>query len=138
MAQSVTAEELQDFLNREFEMTRGLMVIEEVGEDAATVRFKVGAMGLRPGGTVMGPMVMTLADTSIFCALCVATQPTLTAYTTNLNINFLTKPEAGDLISRARIIRVGKTLVMGEASIRSSAAPDVIAAHATATFILGG
>lgn len=137
MGLSVTADELQTFLHTEFAMTKGVFLIDAVADNAATVRFKVGAMGLRPGGTVMGPMVMTLADTSVFMALCVATEPTLTAYTTNLNINFLAKPLAGDLIGRARILRAGKTLVMGECEIHSSADPDTLAAHATATFILG-
>ena len=50
------------------------------------------------------------------------------AVTTNLNINFLAKPEPRDLMADVRLIRLGRRLAVGEAQIYS----DGIAGHGRA------
>jgi acyl-coenzyme A thioesterase PaaI-like protein len=73
---------------------------------------------LRPGGTVSGPTMVTLADFSVYVAI-IATlgQAGIEAVTTNLNINFLAKPEPRDLIACVRLLRVGRRLAVGEAEL---------------------
>ena len=39
------------------------------------------------------------------------------AVTTNLNINFLRKPAAQDLLAEARLLKLGKRLAVGEVGI---------------------
>jgi acyl-coenzyme A thioesterase PaaI-like protein len=53
--------------------------------------------------------------------------------TTNLNINFLRKPEPGDLIAETRLFKVGKRLAIGEALIYAEGGGEPVA-HATATY----
>lgn len=59
----------------------------------------------------------------------------LDAVTTNLNINFLSRPEPRDLVARVRLIRLGRRLAVGEAQIFSDGSPDMVA-HAIATYAL--
>ena len=88
---------------------------------------------LRPGGTISGPAMFGLAD----CALYVAVLATIgwvpMAVTTNLSINFLSKPEAGDMVADCRLLKLGKKLAVGEVYMRSLGKDDIVA-HATGTY----
>jgi uncharacterized protein (TIGR00369 family) len=88
---------------------------------------------LRPGGTVSGPTMMELADFAMYVAVFSAIGPQPLAVTTNLNINFLRKPAAADLIADARLMKVGKRLAVGEVTL-TSAGSDEPVAHVTATY----
>ena len=113
-----------------------ILTIEEIGERSARVRMRRHERSIRPGGTVSGPAMFTLADFSVYVAI-IATlgEAGFDAVTTNLNINFLTKPEARDMISSVRLIRLGRRLAVGEAQLYSDGVPDMVA-HAIATYAL--
>ena len=49
------------------------------------------------------------------------------AVTTNLNINFLRKPAAGDLIAEAKLMKIGKRLAVGEVKIYSEGEAEPVA-----------
>ena len=86
---------------------------------------------LRPGGTVSGPTLMALADCAMYVVLLSAIGPIGLAVTTNLNINFLRKGQAGqDILAEARILKLGKRLAVGEVNLLSGTSPDPIA-HVT-------
>ena len=54
--------------------------------------------------------------------------------TTNLNINFLRKPEPHrDLVGESWLMKVGKRLIVGEVIIYSQDDPEPVA-HATCTY----
>jgi acyl-coenzyme A thioesterase PaaI-like protein len=55
------------------------------------------------------------------------------AVTTNLNINFLRKPAGRDLIAQCRLLKIGKSLAVGEVTVRSDGIDDPVA-HATSTY----
>ena len=55
--------------------------------------------------------------------------------TTNLSINFLRKPEPRALISTCRMMKIGKSLAVGEASLTSEGSDEVVA-HAVATYAI--
>jgi acyl-coenzyme A thioesterase PaaI-like protein len=55
------------------------------------------------------------------------------AVTTNLNINFLRKPGKGDLIAEARLLKIGKRLVVGEVLIHTDGGSEPVA-HVTSTY----
>jgi len=138
-ATPVTAEDLQAFLKDEYGDAASVFQVDAVGDREATIRLSANASMMRPGNVVMGPMMMALADVAIYCALCVAVGPTLQAHTANLNISFLRKAQPGDVLAQARVLKVGRSLVYGEADMRSAAASeDAMVAHATASFSLGG
>jgi uncharacterized protein (TIGR00369 family) len=112
------------------------MLIEEAGARRARVRLKKQDRHLRPGGTVSGPTMFMLADFSVYVAI-IATlgEAGIEAVTTNLNINFLAKPEPRDLIACVRVLRLGRRLAVGEAQLFSDGAADPVA-HAVATYAL--
>jgi uncharacterized protein (TIGR00369 family) len=88
---------------------------------------------LRPGGTISGPVMMAIADFTMYVAVLSAVGWVPLAVTTNLNINFLKKPAARDLLAEARLIKVGKRLVVGEVAIRSDSDEELVA-HVTSTY----
>ena len=50
---------------------------------------------IRPGGTLSGPTMMALADAAMYALILAGPGRQEMAVTSNLNINFLRKPEAG-------------------------------------------
>ena len=113
-----------------------ILTIEGIGDRSARVRMQHHERIIRPGGTESGPAMFTLADFSVYVAI-IATlgEAGIDAVTTNLNINFLTKPEARDMLSSVRLIRLGRRLAVGEAQLYSDGAGDMVA-HAIATYAL--
>ena len=132
----MNAEELQAYLAGIFPQAFGpgkASRVESVGEHTASVRFSAGDRHLRPGGTVSGPTLMTLADATVYVAILAALGPVPLAVTTSLSINFLKKPEPGDLIADCRLIKLGKRLAVGEVDIRSEGEEELVA-HVTSTY----
>jgi len=76
---------------------------------------------------------MTLADTAMYIALLAMIGPVGLAVTTNLNINFLRKPAQADVIARARLLKLGKRLAVGDVTMYSDGDTEPVA-HATVTY----
>jgi uncharacterized protein (TIGR00369 family) len=135
-ASVLSVKEIEDLLAREFPQAMrpgsGLK-IEHVEYAVARVRKAFNPNSIRPGGTISGPTMMGLADFALYVAIFSAIGPQTLAVTTNLNINFLKKPEQADLIADARLMKVGKRLVIGEVAIRSDGDDEPVA-HVTATY----
>src|SRR5690554_3707718 len=87
-----TKEELAAFLAKDFPQTK--CTVEEVGHLSATIRHEIGEAELRPGGTVSGPVMMTVADVALYVAILNEIGIVPLAVTTSLNINFMRKPAA--------------------------------------------
>ena len=90
---------------------------------------------LRPGGTIGGPLLMGLADVSLYAVLMAAAGPVVAAVTSNLNINFLRKPAPAPVIAEAHLLKLGKRLAVGEVAIYTEGDPEMVA-HVTATYSL--
>lgn len=134
----MSAAELDEFLHREFpQIDEHRFRIEEVGARFARVRLPFAERYLRPGGTVSGPTLMTLADTAMYVAVLAAIGPVPLAVTTNLSINFLRRPRPADLVAEARLLKLGKRLAVGDVALYSDGEPDMVA-HATLTYSLPG
>jgi uncharacterized protein (TIGR00369 family) len=139
VSSGLDAAQVEALINRHFPQIHvggRTMLIEDAGARRARVRLCKQDHHLRPGGTLSGPTMFTLADFSTYVAI-IATlgEAGVAAVTTNLNINFLAKPAPRDLISVARLIRVGRRLAVGEARLYSEGTSDPVA-HATATYAL--
>lgn len=109
--------------------------VEEIGEGACRVRMPQSERFLRPGGTVSGPALMSLADYAMYVAVLSALGRVELAVTINLSANFLRRPRPGDIVGECRLIKLGKRLAYGEVSLY--AAGDEAAgpvAHVTATY----
>ena len=108
---------------------------EELKSGRAIVRAPYSNEFLRPGGTISGPIMMGLADFAMYVAVLTRVGVVELALTTNLNINFLHRPEPGDLLAKARLIKLGKHLVVGEVEVYVDGHEDMVA-HASATYSL--
>ena len=99
------------------------------------VRMDTDERHIRAGGTVSGPTLFALADMGGYsCVLSHVGREAL-AVTTNLNINFMRKAEPGRLEADCTILKLGKRLMVFEASICVEGSNDVIA-HATGTYAI--
>lgn len=129
-----TQTEISEFLKQAF--TQNKCTVESVGEMCATVRHQVGEQELRPGQTVSGPVLMFTADVALYVAILAQIGIVPLTVTTSLNINFLRKPAADrDIIGVCRLIKLGKTLAIGEVQLYSEGNPDMVA-HATGTYAI--
>ena len=107
--------------------------IDEVWHGGCRLRHPFSPNSLRPGGTLSGTTMMSLADFAMYVAVLSAVGWVPLAVTTNLTINFLRKPAPRDLVAEARLIKLGRRLAVGEIGIRSLGADELVA-HATATY----
>ena len=110
--------------------------IESVGQRCATIRQLIGHSELRPGGTVSGPVMMALADLALYVAILGEIGIVPLAVTTSLNINFLRKPAADKaVIAECRLLKLGRTLAVGEVSLYSEGDPEPVA-HVVGTYAI--
>lgn len=113
--------------------------VEHIGYGDAQVRLGFDAHHVRPGGSLSGPTIMTLADYTIWAVVLGMKGPDYhAAATSSLTVHFLRRAPAGDLLAEGRIIRLGRRLAVGEASVYadgSAGGADPVA-HVTATFAL--
>ncbi|HXP66705.1 MAG TPA: PaaI family thioesterase [Steroidobacteraceae bacterium] len=127
-----TKQELIDFLAREFPQNQ--CIIEEAGERSATVSHPIGRAQMRPGDTVSGPLLMTVADVALYVAILATIGLVPLAVTTSLNINFLRKPSARfPIVGICKLIKVGRILVIGEVALYSDRKEEMVA-HAVGTY----
>ena len=131
----MTADEIDAFLADHFPQAQGHARIETIGDDTMQLRLPYRDAFLRPGGTLSGPTLMTLADTSMYFLILAMIGPVALAVTTDLNIHFLRRPSPRDLIAHVRMLKLGKRLAVGEVLITSDGEPGAVA-HATATYAL--
>jgi uncharacterized protein (TIGR00369 family) len=132
----MTVAELTEFLDEVFPQVKGQMMVEAVGPMTARLRLPVADRHLRPGGTVSGPAMFTLADCAYYAATLAMIGRQALTVTTSLTINFLAKPPAADLVCEARILRLGRVLSVGEATIWSAGRDDGPVAHAAVTYAI--
>ena len=124
--------EIIEFLAREFPQNK--CIVEQVGNGSATIKHRIGADELRPGGTVSGPVLMAVADVALYVALLGDIGIVPLAVTTSLNINFLRKPSSNkDIVGVGKLIKVGKALAVGEVALYSEGTRDLVA-HAVGTY----
>lgn len=131
----MTVAAVEEFLAREFPQIDGLYAIEAVGPLSARLRCIFNEAQLRPGGTISGPTIMALADVSLYVTILANRGPIALAVTSSLSFNFLRKPERRPLIAECRLLKLGRTLAVGEVSIRSEGGVEPVA-HAVGTYSL--
>ncbi len=133
---AMTAQELEAKLAEAFPevfQSASRVHIEELGHGRCRVRLPFLPDYLRPGGTISGPTMMRLTDVAMYIAVLGAIGWVPLAVTTQLNIYFLRKPEARDLVAEAKLLRLGKRTAVGEITIRSDGIEEPVA-HATSTY----
>jgi len=129
----MTKNNFTDFLEKEFPQVSENFKILDISENNFSMLMKITSEHLRPGGTVSGPTMFLLADVTFYLATLNIIGPKSLTVTTNCSINFLRKPNEKDLISKARILKLGKTLSVGDVLIYSEGINEPVA-HASLTY----
>lgn len=130
----MTAAELEAFTHAHFPQMDGFgFRVEEVEDRFLRIRLFYHSRHLRPGGTISGPALMTLADMAVYFAVLSMIGPVMLAVTTSLNINFLRKPAPADVIAECRLLKLGARLAVGDVRMFSDGESEPVA-QATVTY----
>ncbi len=129
----MTPDMLEAFHREVFPEMQLNLKVDHVDHESIVVSMQADARHLRPGGTVSGPTMMELADAAMYFLVLAQIGPVALAVTTNLNMNFLRKPEPGRMVAKGLLLKLGKALAVGEIGIFSGTSKDPVA-HATVTY----
>ena len=102
-----------------------------ISPGACVVRLDADARHLRPGGTVSGPALFTLADIGGYVCVLSHAGPEALSVTVSLTINFMRKANAGPIDGHCRILKLGRNLMVFDIDIMAGGA---IVANATGTY----
>ncbi|WP_103335949.1 PaaI family thioesterase [Pseudotabrizicola formosa] len=128
MTVQMDAAALQAFLLRDFGQVAADFQVERADLAGVTLRLRVTAQHLRPGGTVSGPAMFGLADVAMYLAILSRIGPVALAVTTNCAMDFMRKPRADvDLLAQARVLKLGRTLAVGDVLLFSEGGAEPVA-----------
>ena len=114
----------------------GRISIERLDVAQTVVRMAYDERAIRPGGTISGPAMFKVADFGVYVAILGRLGADgLQAVTTNLTINFLSRPQPAALIAKIQLMKLGRRLAVAEVKLYSEGRDEVVA-HATATYAI--
>jgi acyl-coenzyme A thioesterase PaaI-like protein len=131
----LTAAEITTFLGEVFPRSMDHFEIEEVRPMHSRVRMLFTESRLRPGGTISGPSLMTLADTGLWVALLAMIGREPLSVTSHLDIDFLRKPAPADVVAETTLHKIGKRLAVGDV-LMYSAGEGAPCARASVTYAI--
>jgi uncharacterized protein (TIGR00369 family) len=103
--------------------------VVQLAHGLAVLRLTTGPADLRPGDTVAGPVLFALADLAMYAAVMSAIGAVPLAVTTDATIHFLRRPRAGVLVARARLLKEGQRLIVGEVTVGHEGEDEAPVAH---------
>jgi uncharacterized protein (TIGR00369 family) len=131
------ADELNEFLAGAFPGSPRGYSVERVDEGGVLMRLPGESAQIRPGGTLSGPTMMSLADAAAWLVTLSRIGPVALAVTSSLTISFLAKPQPADLLAHASLLRLGRRQSVSEVRLWSEGSgPDDLVAHATVTYAI--
>ena len=134
---TLDAAALQVLLDAEFpQLNRGGSAFRvcNVSPGCCELRLVASAEHLRPGGTVGGTALFTLADVGGYACVLSHAGGDVLSVTTSLSINFMRKAAPGPVDARCRILKLGRSLMVFEADITDASGLTV--AHAVGTYAI--
>ncbi|HWW45754.1 MAG TPA: PaaI family thioesterase [Acidimicrobiia bacterium] len=134
-AAGLNAQQVTEYLDEVWPGVTSSMTIEEVADRRARLRMHVGENGLRPGGIVSGPVLMSLADSAVWAAIIGVLGDAAMAVTVSLTIHFLRPAPPGDVVAEAQLHRVGRRLATGDVLVYADGQDEPVAL-ATVTYAL--
>lgn len=129
----MSVQELTDFMAAQFPQMSGDFTILELDEACLRVAMDTTDKHLRPGGTVSGPSLFGLADCAFYLATLARIGPKALTVTTNCSIDFMRKPMPGRIVAQARILKLGRSLSVGDV-LMFSHGDDRAVARASLTY----
>ena len=117
----MTPEEIVAFLEIHFpQAVSAGFDITHLDESGLTLSLHTSERHLRPGGTVSGPTLMTMADTAAYFLVLARLGPRALAVTSSLEIHFLRKPLPGTLRATCRPLKFGGRSVVTTVEIHAN------------------
>jgi uncharacterized protein (TIGR00369 family) len=129
----MTQAELEELMDKHFPAWRTFSTIVSVGERDVTTKMPFRKELVRAGGTISGPALMMLADTTAYFVTLVHAGNVPSAATANLDIHFLARPKPTDITATATLLRLGRRLCVSKVDLFAA---DDLVAHATVTYAL--
>jgi len=127
---------LVEYLEQVFPQIKGDFTVLEMAERQLKVKLNIKDRHLRPGGTVSGPTMFSLADVSVYMAILSMIGPEPLTVTTGCSLDFMRKPTGGrDIIASCKLLKLGRSLAVGDVLIHSEAMPEPVA-RATMTYAI--
>lgn len=129
-----TSTTLIEYLEQVFPQIKGEFSILELAERHLKVKLNIQDKHLRPGGTISGPSMFSLADVSVYMAIMAMIGPEPLAVTTGCSLDFMRKPVGGqDIIASCTLLKLGRSLAVGDVLIHSEGMGEPVA-RATMTY----
>lgn len=129
----MTVSDMNTFLDEVFPEASARYEIRELSSMRAIVGKPFHPKDKRPGGTLSGPSMFELADIAFYVATLAMIGPKALTVTTSASINFMRKPDAAGMWAEARILKLGKTLCVGDVMMYSDG-HDKPVSHANITY----
>ncbi len=119
---------LHDLLEVVFPQIAGQIQVVSLEPMFVRTRLAITESNLRPGGTVSGPTMFTLADVSAYIAVLSMVGNKPLCVTTSCGMDFMRKPAAGaDLTCETRVLKLGRALAVMDCLIFSEGKPEPVA-----------
>ncbi len=136
----LTLEQVQTLVRGAFPSGAGneSLIVEALEPGYTRIRLPFKKWMTRPGNVISGPTMMTAVDTAMYVAVLAHIGAELMAVTADMNLRFVNKAVLGDVIADARILKLGRKLIIMESRVYISAAPTVLAMHATGSYARPG
>jgi len=131
----MTIAEIEATLQKTFPEALVHVEIVDLGTDSIVVRLPYKTEYLRPGGTISGPTMMTLADAAAFYLVLAMNGPLTHAVTSHLDIHFLRKPAATPLIARARVLSDSMRTAIVDVEMMNEGSSSLVA-RSTVTYAI--
>jgi uncharacterized protein (TIGR00369 family) len=109
------------------------MRIEELGDRSIRMRVPVSDRPLRPGDTLSGPTLFSVADAVAWMLTLAHLEPGRDAVTSSVTMQFLRRPPPVDLVGDGRLLRMGQRLSVSDVLLYSDGADEPVA-QATVTY----
>ena len=110
--------------------------VDSMESGIGVVRFVYDEAWTRPYRIINGGTLMALADVAVYVAVFSEVGIVPLAVTNELKMNFLRPAVGGDVIARAKLLKVGRRVVYGSVDVFMDGAPDRLVAHATSSYVL--
>ncbi|MEO1562787.1 MAG: PaaI family thioesterase [Pseudomonadota bacterium] len=135
MALEYSIEDVREFFYKHFPLIKGVMDIVELGDGHATITLDgTNPNFIRPGNTVSGPGMFTLADVGSYLAIIGKVgEAGLMAVTSNCAMDFIRKPEVGLVTGKFEVLKFGRTLTVTDGRIYTG---DTLVARTNFTYAM--
>lgn len=122
-----TIDEMHAYMTEVFPQLGPRFEVLEMRPHQLKVRMRALESDLRPGGTVSGPAIFALADCAYYMATLAMIGREALTVTTSCSIDFMRKPGPGDLVAEARVLKLGRTLSVGDVLVFSPGVDGAVA-----------